>query len=264
MDTHSSSIKQAINILKEASQVVALTGAGISTGSGIPDFRSPDSGLWGDVDPMEVATIAAFKQNPQAFFDWIRPLVQKIMPAQPNPAHLALAQMEKYGLLQGIITQNIDVLHTKAGSQKIHEVHGHLRNLTCMQCLETFQSQDVLQDYLDNGAIPLCPQCQGILKPNVILYGEILPMLTLNRAKKLTQACDVMIVAGSSLEVAPAGDLPMLAKFSGAKVIIVNYGETHLDYLADVVIHADVVAVLPELVANFVPEKDASAYTNKL
>jgi NAD-dependent deacetylase len=256
VDNHLSSINQAINILKEAKQVVALTGAGISTGSGIPDFRSPESGLWDDVDPMEVATIAAFKQNPQAFFDWIRPLAQKIMVAQPNAAHLALAHMEKYGPLQGIITQNIDVLHTKAGSQTIYEVHGHLRDLTCMHCLELFQSEAVLQDYLANGSIPLCPKCGGILKPNVILFGEILPMLTLNRAKKLTQGCDVMIVAGSSLEVAPAGDLPMLAKFAGARVIIVNYAETHLDYLADVVIHADVAVVLPELAAIFKLEKD--------
>jgi NAD-dependent deacetylase len=255
VNTHSSSIKQAINILKEAKQVVALTGAGVSTGSGIPDFRSPESGLWDDVDPMQVATITAFKQDPQAFFDWLRPLVQQVMPAQPNPAHMALAHMEKYGPLQGIITQNIDVLHTKAGSQTIYEVHGHLRDMTCMHCLETFQSQDVLQDYLDNGSIPRCPKCHGILKPNIILFGEILPMMTLNKAKRLTQACDVMIVAGSSLEVAPAGDLPMLAKFAGAKVIIVNYAETHLDYLADVVIQADVAVVLPELAAIFVPEK---------
>ncbi len=257
MNDHQSAINQAINILKAAKHVVALTGAGISTGSGIPDFRSPASGLWDEIDPMEVATITAFRQNPQAFFDWIRPLMQKIMAAQPNPAHLALAHMEKYGPLQGIITQNIDVLHTKAGSQTIHEVHGHLRDMTCLNCLETFQSQDVMQNFLEDGGIPLCPTCQGILKPNVILFGEILPMLVLNRAKRLAQACDVMLVAGSSLEVAPAGDLPMLAKFAGAKVIIVNYHETHLDYLADVVIHADVTAVLPQFAAIFEPGKNA-------
>ena len=256
MDNHQYLINQAINILKEAKQVVALTGAGISTGSGIPDFRSPESGLWDYVDPMEVATIDAFKRNPEAFFAWIRPLMQKIMTAQPNPAHVALAQMEAFGPLQGIITQNIDILHTKAGSQTIYEVHGHLRDATCMQCLDSFQSEEILNDYLDNGHIPRCLKCAGILKPNIILFGEILPVMILNRAKRLTTACDVMIVAGSSLEVAPAGDLPMLAKYSGAKVIIVNYGETHLDYLADVVIHADVVDVLPQLAAIFVPETD--------
>lgn len=258
MDNHHALINQAKNILKDARHVVALTGAGISTGSGIPDFRSPESGLWDYADPMEVATITAFKRNPKAFFDWMRPLVQQIMTAQPNPAHLALAQMETYGPLQGIITQNIDVLHTKAGSQTIYEVHGHMRDATCMHCLETFQSIEILNGYLDNGDIPRCPkpQCNGVLKPNVILFGEILPMMILNRAKRLTQVCDVMIVAGSSLEVAPAGDLPMLAKYSGAKVIIINYGETHLDYLADVVIHADVADVLPQLAAIFMPEID--------
>jgi len=254
VDNHRTLINQAINILKDARHAVALTGAGISTGSGIPDFRSPESGLWDYMDPMEVATISAFKRNPKAFFDWIHPLVKKIMTAQPNPAHLALTHMEAFGPLQGIITQNIDILHTKAGSHTIHEVHGHLRNATCMHCLKTFESSKILNGYLDNGGIPRCPECGGVLKPNVILFGEILPVTILNRAKRLTQACDVMLVAGSSLEVAPAGDLPMLAKYSGAKVIIVNYEATHLDYLADVVIHADVEEVLPQLASVFVPE----------
>jgi NAD-dependent deacetylase len=253
---HQNSIDQAKEILKNASHVAALTGAGISTRSGIPDFRSPESGLWDHVDPMEIATISAFRRDPKAFYDWIRPLAQKIIHAQPNPAHLALAHMEKYGPLKGIITQNIDVLHTKAGSQTIFEVHGHMRDATCMQCLETFQSQSILIDYLQNGSIPRCPKCSGILKPNVILFGEILPVMIMNRAKRLTRVCDVMIVAGSSLEVAPAGDLPMLAKYAGAEVIIVNYEETHLDYLADIVIHADVVEVLPQLASIFVPEKE--------
>ncbi|NHZ72254.1 MAG: NAD-dependent protein deacylase [Aquificales bacterium] len=251
-------MNQTIDILKDAKSVVALTGAGVSTGSGIPDFRSPESGLWDDADPMEVATIIAFKRNPQAFFNWIRPLIARIMTAQPNPAHMALAQMEKYGPLQGIITQNIDVLHTKAGSQTIYEVHGHMREATCMHCLETFQSTAILGHYLENGDIPRCPDCNGVLKPNVILFGEILPITIMNRAKRLTQECDVMIVAGSSLEVAPAGDLPMLAKYSGAQVIIINYGKTHLDYLADVVIHADVAEVLPQLAAIFMPKKTVS------
>lgn len=256
MNKHQVLIEQAKNILVNAKYTVALTGAGISTGSGIPDFRSPESGLWDYVNPMEVATIASFKRNPQAFFDWIRPLAKKIMTAQPNSAHLALAQMEKYGPLQGIITQNIDVLHTKAGSQIIHEVHGHMREATCMQCLETFQTDTILGDYLENGAIPRCPQCRGVLKPNIILFGEILPVLALTRAKRLAQACDVMIVAGSSLEVSPAGDLPMLAKYAGAQLIMINYGKTHLDELADVVIHDNIADVLPELASIFLPKED--------
>ena len=124
MDNHQALINQARNILKDANQVVALTGAGISTGSGIPDFRSPESGLWDYVDPMEVATIAAFKRDPKAFFDWIRPLVQQIMAAQPNPAHLALAHMEAFGPLQGIITQNIDVFGFELTPAEMERING--------------------------------------------------------------------------------------------------------------------------------------------
>jgi len=246
-------MRQALDILKKARHLVALTGAGISTRSGIPDFRSPESGLWDRYDPMEVATLAAFKQTPQAFYDWIRPLAQKTLAAQPNAAHLALAQLEQFGPLQAVITQNIDGLHTRAGSKTIYEVHGHLREATCMHCLQIYQTDEVMVDYLADGRIPRCPGCGGLLKPNIILFGEILPITVLNRAKRHVHQCDVMIVAGSSLEVAPAGDLPMLAKYAGARLIIVNFAETHLDYLADVVIHADVVDVLPELAASFVP-----------
>ncbi|MCB8982881.1 MAG: NAD-dependent deacylase [Ardenticatenaceae bacterium] len=253
MDKLDAQIQQAFDILKNTRHLVALTGAGISTRSGIPDFRSPESGLWDHYDPMEVATITAFKQKPEAFYDWIRPLAQKTLVAQPNPAHLALAQLEKSGPLQALITQNIDGLHTKAGSQTIYEVHGHLREATCMHCLQIYQTEDVFADFLADGRIPRCPGCGGILKPNIILFGEILPITVLNRAKRQINQCDTLIVAGSSLEVAPAGDLPLLAKYAGAKLIIVNLTETHMDYLADVLIHADVVDVLPQLAANFVP-----------
>jgi NAD-dependent deacetylase len=247
-------ITQAQIILKEAKHVVALTGAGLSTGSGIPDFRSPESGLWDHLNPMEVATIDAFKQNPQAFFEWVRPLVQKIMSAAPNAAHQALAQMEMFGPLQCVITQNIDILHSKAGSQTTYELHGHMRDATCMHCLQTFDLQTNLASYLENGDIPHCPNCGGVLKPNIILFGEILPVMVLNKAQREARACDVMIVAGSSLEVAPAGDLPLLAKYAGAKLIIINYTPTHLDHLADVVIHADVAEVLPRLAAVFMED----------
>lgn len=253
MDHLESQINQALDILQKARRVVALTGAGISTHSGIPDFRSPESGLWDRYDPMEVATITAFKQTPQHFYEWINPLLKTIMTAQPNSAHLALAQLETHGPLKAVITQNIDALHTRAGSKTIYEVHGHLREATCMHCLQTYQTEVVMADYLVNGQVPRCPACGGILKPNIILFGEILPVTIMNRAKRHARDCDVMIVAGSSLEVAPAGDLPMLAKYAGAKLIIVNLSETHLDYLADVVIHADVVDILPRLAASYAP-----------
>lgn len=251
MTTHTHAITQAIDLLQQANNVVALTGAGISTPSGIPDFRSHDSGIWHRVDPMAVASIYAFKHNPQAFFDWIHPLAKKIINAEPNAAHLALAQLEAAGLLTAVITQNIDLLHSKAGSQTIYEVHGHLREATCMGCHEVYNGEVILKDFVANGSVPICPGCGQTIKPNIILYGEMLPLPVLQRAQKAAQLCDVMIVAGSSLEVSPAGDLPLLAKQSGAALIFVNLTETHLDDIADVVVHNDVVEILPRLAAPF-------------
>ncbi|MFQ5435310.1 MAG: NAD-dependent deacetylase [Anaerolineae bacterium] len=242
-------IEQATALLRKANYVVALTGAGISTPSGIPDFRSPSSGLWERHDPMEVASLTGFKRDPQQFYDWIRPLAHTLLAAQPNPAHLALAELEAAGKLKAVITQNIDMLHTRAGSTAVHEVHGHLREVTCLRCYEIFNAANFWDEVVQNGGVPHCPNCGGVLKPNVILFGELLPVSVLNQARREARACDLMLVAGSSLTVAPAGDLPYLAKPTGAGLIIVNFEETHLDYLADVVIHGDVADVLPKLAA---------------
>lgn len=246
-------IDQAIELLKQSRRAVALTGAGISTPSGIPDFRSRDSGLWEKYDPMEVASLYAFKHNPQNFYDWLYPLIERILTAEPNAAHLALAQLELYGPLQSVITQNMDTLHTKAGSISVHEIHGHMREATCLRCFEVYQSAAIWVDFIATGKTPHCPSCGGIIKPNVILFGELLPVSVLNQSRLQSRTCDLMLVVGSSLEVAPAGDLPLLAKQSGARLIIVTLSETHLDYLADVVIHADVVEALPRLAAPFLP-----------
>ena len=242
-------IEEARALVRESRYIVALTGAGISTPSGIPDFRSADSGLWEQVDPMAVASIYAFRQRPQAFYDWIYPLAQQILRAQPNAAHEALAQMEAKGPLKSVITQNIDLLHARAGSNALYEVHGHMREATCLACHKLYSGESVLREFLDTGVAPSCPSCGDVLKPNVILFGELLPVDVLNQAQQQAQRCDLMIVAGSSLEVMPAGDLPVVAKKTGARLIFVNLSETHLDYLADVVIRADVVDVLPRLAA---------------
>ncbi len=243
-------IEQAISLLQKANYVVALTGAGISTPSGIPDFRSPASGLWERHDPAEAASLAGFKRDPQQFYDWIRPFAHTILNAQPNPAHLALAELETAGKLKAIITQNIDMLHTRAGSTAVHEVHGHLRQVTCLRCYEIFEAGPFLDEVVQSGGVPHCSSCGGVLKPNVILFGELLPVSVLNQARREARACDLMLVAGSSLTVSPAGDLPYLAKPTGASLIIVNFEETHLDHLADVVIHGDVADVLPKLAAS--------------
>lgn len=246
-------IAAAAAFLQQAHQVVALTGAGISTPSGIPDFRSPESGVWDQVDPMEVASIGAFRLRPQQFFDWVRPLTQTIFAAQPNPAHLALAHLETYGHLKAVITQNIDMLHTRAGSRTVHEIHGHLRTARCLACGYEVEAMTILTQVVEQNIIPTCPGCGGVMKPDVILFGETLPWAILQQAQAAAATCDLMIVAGSSLEVAPACDLPYLAKRNRARLIIVNWGPTPLDDMADLIIRDDVATVLPQLAAAFMP-----------
>lgn len=240
-------IRRVAELVLSSTHTVALTGAGHSTPSGIPDFRSPESGLWSKADPMAVASIWAFRQNPQAFFDWVRPLAKMLLEAEPNPAHRALADLERMGLLKTVITQNIDNLHQRAGSKHVLEVHGHLREATCIRCYTVVPAQARIKQFIEDGQPPRCT-CGGVLKPNVILFGEMLPAGVMAEAERESKACELMIVAGSSLEVAPAGDLPMVAKQHGASLVIVNYERTLADRHADVVIHDDVATVLPRIV----------------
>jgi NAD-dependent deacetylase len=244
-------IEQAQELLRASAQAVALTGAGVSTASGIPDFRSPGSGIWERVDPMEVASIYAFRRHPEAFYEWIRPVAELIRSAVPNAAHLALARLEAHGPLAGIITQNIDMLHSKAGTRTVYEVHGHLRQVTCLRCYSSFDAQSYFDCFVENGQTPRCELCGGVVKPDVILFGEQLPVRVVNAARKQVRLADLMLVAGTSLEVVPAAELPLLALEAGARLIIVNREPTNLDSLADVVIHGDVVDVLPRLAEPF-------------
>lgn len=241
-------IDAAVGLLHSAQEVVAFTGAGISTASGIPDFRSDKSGLWERHDPMEVASIYGFRQNPQAFFDWVRPLAETTIAASPNSAHCALFDLERMGKLDSIVTQNIDMLHTRAGNNNVYELHGHMREATCIHCFTKYNGEDVLRDVLANGLVPRCPKCRGVLKPDVILFGEQLPFKQVQLAKNAARKCDLMLVIGSSLEVYPASDLPILAHRNKAKIIILNYEPTPLDKIADVIIRDDVSVVLPTIV----------------
>jgi NAD-dependent deacetylase len=240
------SIARAAELLSQADYAVALTGAGHSTPSGIPDFRSPTSGLWAQVDPMAVASLFAFRLRPQDFYDWIRPLARTMLEAQPNPAHHALAQMESAGLIKSVITQNIDGLHQKAGSRRVHEVHGNMREATCIRCYQVAPADSLVEQFVESGQIPHC-SCGGVMKPNVILFGEQLPLDVLTAARQDTTSCDLMVVVGSSLTVQPVADLPLMALGHGARLIIVNYQPTHLDDRADVLIHADLAEVLPHI-----------------
>jgi NAD-dependent deacetylase len=240
-------IRCAAEIIRESKRTVILTGAGISTPSGIPDFRSTDSGLWERYDPFEVASLNAFRYHPEKFYAWMRSLALEIQNAQPNPAHEGLARLEQAGYVQTIITQNIDGLHQRAGSKNILEVHGSLQTLTCASCYRQYPAQQFMKAYLDDGEIPHCIDCQGILKPDVVLFGEQLPVRTWLQARDASQNCDLMLVAGSSLEVLPVAGLPMRAIENGAHLIIINQTKTYMDVRADVVFSADVAEIIPKL-----------------
>jgi NAD-dependent deacetylase len=242
----------AAELICRASHLVALTGAGVSTPSGIPDFRSSSSGLWNKVNPFLVASLQVFRIRPQLFFDWIRPLARILLDAAPNPAHLALAQLERMGRLKAIITQNIDNLHQKAGSKQVIEVHGHLREATCVHCYERVPTETLLPRFLSDREVPRCAKCGGVLKPNVILYGEQLPVQEMIAARQAVGACDLMMILGSSLNVAPAADLPHIAHENGASVIVINQQPTWADSLASVIIREDVAVALPGILAHMV------------
>jgi NAD-dependent deacetylase len=240
-------VEQAIALLSAARYMVALTGAGISTPSGIPDFRSRGSGLWTDADPLAVASIWAFHDRPGQFYGWIRPVIFKMRAARPNVAHTTLALLEQQGLLKAVITQNIDSLHFEAGSQRVLEIHGHARTASCLECHHGVASDLLWTAVLAGVAPPPCPACGGLLKPDVVLFGEPLPYEALSAAQHQTLAADVMLIVGSSLEVMPAADLPLLAKRRGAATILVNLTPTPLDEQMDVVIRDDVVKTLQQL-----------------
>jgi NAD-dependent deacetylase len=240
-------IEYAAELLRKAKYAVVLTGAGISTPSGIPDFRSEGTGLWSRDEPLEVASLSTFRTDPERFFVWFRPLASQIFNAEPNPAHLALAKLEKAGRIRSIITQNIDALHHKAGSENVIEMHGTLRTLSCTQCFQQAESKNYLKAFVERGELPHCPVCNGLMKPDVILFGEQLPQRAWYDAQRESRQCDLMLVAGSSLEVLPVAGLPMQAIDRGSHLVILNNATTYLDVRADVVIREDVAAVIPAI-----------------
>lgn len=238
-------VNSAARLISSAKSGVVLTGAGISTPSGIPDFRTPGSGLWSHFNPMEVASLSIFRYQPEKFFTWLHPLAKLMIEAQPNPAHYALASLEKNGYLRTVITQNIDGLHQRAGSQQVLEVHGTLETLTCIGCYRRYPSGKFIAKYLKDATAPRCPDCDHILKPDVILYEEQLPKQTWLKAYKACQNCDLILVVGSSLEVTPAATLPLTALECNARLIIVNRASTYIDPRADVLLQGDVAEILP-------------------
>jgi NAD-dependent deacetylase len=221
---------------------VVLTGAGISTESGIPDFRSP-TGIWADVDPLEVASIRAFRRDPERVWSFYRRRIRLLLEAEPNAGHLALAELESRGLVQAVVTQNIDTLHTRAGSSEVVEVHGSIRHAVCLGCLWS-EPLDAVLAQLEERAAPRCAHCGGILKPGVTLFGEMLPARALERATELARGAALVLVVGSSLEVWPVAGLPLEAR----AVAIVNRGPTALDDHALLTIDAGAGETLSALV----------------
>jgi NAD-dependent deacetylase len=242
-------VARLAELVRGARRVVALTGAGISVPSGIPDFRTPGTGLWANVNPMEVAHIDAFRRDPVHFWSFYGERFATLEDKQPNAAHLALAELERRGLLQAVITQNIDRLHRKAGTRELIEVHGTIDHASCLVCGTQFPLAEARARLAaDPDGVPRCEEGHP-LKPDVVLFGELLPAAELERAERLAREADLMLCVGSSLEVYPVADLPARTLAGGGDVAIVTQGRTPFDAHAAVKLDGDVAAELDALVA---------------
>jgi NAD-dependent deacetylase len=235
-------------LIRDAGSVVALTGAGISVPSGIPDFRTPGTGLWTNVDPMEVAHIDVFRRDPERFWHFYGDRFQTLEHKRPNAAHDALARLERAGLLAAVITQNIDRLHARAGTRELVEVHGTIDHSSCLVCGAHYPLADVRARQLtDPAGVPRC-DCGHPLKPDVVLFGEYLPADALQRAETLAAGADLMLCIGSSLEVYPVAQLPAVTLAAGGEVAIITQGRTPFDDRAAVRCGGDVVHELQAVV----------------
>jgi NAD-dependent deacetylase len=248
--THEPAVTPAARLarlLVESRRTVALTGAGISVPSGIPDFRTPGKGVWEKVDPMEVAHIDAFHRDPRRFWQFYRPRFETLDGKVPNSAHNALAELERRGLLEAVITQNIDRLHRKAGTRTLIEVHGSIETSSCTSCGSSW-ALDEVEALFDDG-IATCTNCTGKVKPDVVLFGELLPEVQMAAARRLAEEAELMLCVGSSLEVYPVAGLPALTIEAGGRVAIVTKGRTPYDGEAAVRMHGDVVEELEAVLA---------------
>jgi len=219
--------EQLADLIRERQPCVALTGAGVSTESGIPDFRSPQ-GLWAQFDPFEYGSIEAFRFDPEKVWRFYAPRFAVLTEAEPNAAHRALARLEEAGFVRAVITQNIDRLHERAGSRDVVEVHGSIRTSSCPGCGASYPLARVLELLAEEDAPP-CPRCGAILKPDVVFFGELLPVKAIEDAFELAREAALLLVVGSALEVHPVAGLPLETLAAGGEVAIVNRGPTALD-----------------------------------
>jgi NAD-dependent deacetylase len=233
--------------MRAAGSVVALTGAGISVPSGIPDFRSPGTGLWENVNPMEVAHIDVFRRDPERFWSFYGERFQTLEEKRPNRAHWALAALEQAGLLDAVITQNIDQLHRRAGTRELIEVHGTIAHSSCLRCGARYPLPDVrARQEADERRVPRC-DCGEPLKPDVVLFGEYLPVDALARAEELAAGADLLLCIGSSLEVYPVAQLPFVTLGAGGRIAVLTQGSTPVDGKAAVRMGGDIVHELDAL-----------------
>jgi NAD-dependent deacetylase len=241
-------IIHAANLLVNAKHAILLTGAGISTESGIPDFRS-ESGIWKKYKPEIYGDIKSFLEDPSKFWKMAEEIAPNLFNAKPNPGHYAIAELEKMDIIKAIITQNVDELHQKAGAVLVYEVHGNINRFTCLGCRASYKKEQILGKLKKNKkSFPICDVCAAPLKPSVILFGESLPKFEIYYSQDLAKKSDVMLIAGSSLEVAPVCDLPIYTLREGGKLIIINDEPTHLDPKAEVVINNKIGKILPLIV----------------
>lgn len=249
LDPNEIAVKKAAELIKQATSIVCFTGAGMSVESGIPDFRSR-GGLWEKFDPSVYASYDVFKSDPGKFWEMMEECKAVIGPAKPNAGHLALAELEEMGKLNTIITQNIDGLHQEAGNKTVHELHGGCKTGSCIDCKRQYSIVELEELVRDTGKPPVCAECgQKRVKTDVILFGEALPEGIMETSVESIQKCDLLIVIGSSLQVAPANMLPKMAKMAGAKVLLLNMSETPIDTIADVAVRLPVGECLPKIMA---------------
>jgi NAD-dependent deacetylase len=241
--------EQLASLIRSCAPVVALTGAGISVPSGIPDFRTPQTGLWANVDPMEVAHIDVWRRDPARFWSFYGPRFALLDGKEPNGAHYALAELERRGLLSGVVTQNIDGLHARAGTSDPIEVHGSIRTSSCLACGRSYPLEETRARLgSDADCVPRC-DCGAPLKPDVVLFGELLPAEAIARAESLAASAGLMLAVGSSLEVYPVAGLPADTLSAGGRLALVTMGPTPYDSAAAVRLSGDVVDELEAVLA---------------
>ena len=239
------SVERLADLFRERGPAVVLTGAGISTESGIPDFRSP-SGLWAQFDPMDYGSIESFRENPLRVWEFYAPRFSMLAAAAPNPGHVALAELERLGHVRAVVTQNIDLLHERAGSREVIEVHGSIRTATCPDCSRSYPLTEVLA-LLDGSSAPSCADCGAVIKPDVVFFGELLPEAAMERAYELARSATLMLVVGSALEVYPVAGLPLDTLRSGGALAIVNRGPTAMDAKATLKLDGSAGEILPRV-----------------